>query len=137
MAPDASGFKAATAVNSTLVAGQAVRSMLLAQVFYPDAFDILDTTNVGFEVAAYADVSAGIHSERVAADSRSGGDLERPRRDIVDADGARIITRARPSGGVGVAGASAYAIGQPYSGLPLVFLAVSVLLMELSMACRG
>lgn len=130
-------FKAATVANSAVVAGQALRTLLLARILNPATFGILNITNIGSNLMAYADLGAGIHGERVAAVSRGDGDLEQSRRDLIDAAGARMFPALVLTGIFGVAGTVAYATGQPDSGLPLVFLAISAPLMALWMACRG
>lgn len=132
----APGFRAATVGSYAAVGGQAVRSLLLARILSPALFGLLNITNIGSNLTAYADMGAGPQGERQAAHERGLGRLDSMEAELLSAAGARMF----PAGVLFLGGTLAGLIvanGNRLLSIQLAFLAGSAPLMALWMSCRG
>ncbi|MDO5499305.1 MAG: oligosaccharide flippase family protein [Propionibacteriaceae bacterium] len=86
----APGVGLSTLGNYALVAGQALRTLILARLMGPASFGILNAANVAASFTPQSDLGCGRIGEQHASHARGLGDLEATRRWLIDAAGARM-----------------------------------------------
>jgi len=122
----APGVGISTLGNYGLVAGQAVRTLVLARILGPASFGVLNVANVAAGFTPQADIGTGRIGEQNASEARGRGEIEASDHELVEAAGARMAPGLLLCAVLGVVAAGLAATGaDPTISLAVAFVAVS------------
>jgi O-antigen/teichoic acid export membrane protein len=133
----APGLTASTFASYVAVAGQALRTLLVARLLGPQAFGLLNIANVTANLTTLADMATGIAGEQRASEARGRGDLEGSTKALTDAASARMIAAYAVLGLSLLGTVVAFGSGRTMAASCLLFVGVSAPLQNAAMSARG
>lgn len=133
----AHGVGASTLANYAMVAGQSLRTLLVARVLGPSEFGVLNIANVGTNFSMYSEMGTGTVGEQRASRARGLGHRDDARVHLVATTRARMWTSLVLAAVLAPLAAVLLVVEQTTLGRALLFIAVSGPLQMVWFACRG
>ncbi|MBM6547007.1 oligosaccharide flippase family protein [Janibacter sp. YIM B02568] len=133
----ARGISSSTLGNYSMVAGQAVRTLLVAGLLRPGDFGVLNLTNVLTNFSTYADVSTGVIGQQRASAARGSQRWTDADRELRDMAGARMVPALGLSLVLLLGAIVAWGVGSSRTATVLGFVALSAVLQSTWFSARG